>query len=209
MLFVRTRSRPDPVEEAVEELRERARDTSEQLAARAREAREASEPAIERAREATERAREASEPAIERAREATERAREASGPALERAREASAPLLAQLVPQLRRLFSLLARLASYLPGIGSRVLGWFAWALGALADRTAQVADVKPPRTIARRGRRRRAVLWFTGGFAVGAAAGYAANELLAHDDTPHEFDESWPTAVPDPADATARPAEG
>lgn len=209
-LLTRSRSRPDPVEQVVDQVRGRAREAREV----AERAREASGPALERAREvsepALERAREVSGPALDRAREvsgpALERAREVSEPALERAREASAPAFSQLVALLRRLLGLVARVASVLPGIASGLLAWLAGALGSLADSTAAVAEAERPSTVARRGRRRRAALWFTGGFAVGAAAGYAACEL-GHREPDDEWDEAdGPTAVPD---APTRPATG
>lgn len=183
-LLTRSRSRPDPVEQVVEQMRGRAREAHELGA------------------DAAERAREASGPALQRAREVSE-------PALERAREASEPALSQLLVLLRRLLGVVVRVASLLPGIASRVLAWVAGALGTLADSTAAVAEAERPSTAARRGRRRRAALWFTGGFAVGAAAGYAACEMRSGDPATRWDEPVRPTAVPDATDTSARPATG
>lgn len=196
-LLTRTRSSSDPVEQVVEQVRGRAREAREVGLEAAERAREASGPALERAREA-------SGPALERAREVSE-------PALERAREASAPALSQLFVLLRRLLGTLVRVVSLLPGIASRGLGWLSGALGTLADSTAAVAEAERPSQLARRRRRRRAVLWFSGGFAVGAAAGYAACEMTAGEQpAPRGYDaQTGPTAVPDTAASPTGSANG
>lgn len=160
--------------------------------------------AIERAREAAgpavERAREATGPAVERAREATgpavERAREATAPAVDRAREASRPALAQLRSGVATVLRLVVRLAAIVPGVGARVLQGIATVMGRLADSTAEIAHVEPPSKVGRRRSRRRAGLWFAGGFVTGAAAGYVGHELMtrdhAHDREPGP-EASWP----------------
>jgi hypothetical protein len=167
-LLTRSRS-SSPTEEALD----RARDLSEQL-------REASGEVVERAREATEpriaKAREAAEPQIVRAKEAAE-------PQLERAREASRPVLAQVRRAIGTVLRLLVRIAALVPGVGAQVLEVVARGLGSLADRSAELADVDTPSHASRRSRRRRAALWFTGGFAAGAATGYVVAEMNRHED--------------------------
>ena len=112
-------------------------------------------------------------------------------------RQASAPALARARRGLGSLLRLLVRLVALLPGIGARVLGTVAVVLGRLADRSAEVANVEPPSHTGRRRSRRRAALWFTGGFAAGAAAGYAVCEATRRDEHVHD-DQPWqPRSVP------------
>lgn len=167
-LLTRSRS-SSPTEEALD----RAREVSDQV-------REASGEMVERAREAAEpriaKAREAAEPRIARAKEVAE-------PQLERAREASRPALAQLRRGIGSVLRLLVRVAALVPGLGATVLGGVARGLGSLADRSAELADVDTPSHASSRTRRRRALLWFTGGFAAGAATGYVVAEMNRHED--------------------------
>lgn len=166
-------------------------------------ARDAAGPAVERAREtaapAVERAREATAPTVERALDAAgpavERVRDAAGPAVERAREASRPALAQLRSAVASVLRLVVRLAALVPGIGARVLQGVATAMGRLADTSAQIAHVEPPSRVGRRRSRRRAGLWFAGGFVTGAAAGYVGHELMTRDRAHHEPgpEAAWP----------------
>lgn len=189
-LLTRPRRTGDPTAEAIE----KAREVSEQVADRAREV---GGEALDLAGEAAGRARVAAEPHLARAREATE-------PAVARAREASEPALAQVRSVVGTVLRLVVRLVALLPGIGAQVLETIASVLGTLADRSAEAAHVPPPSRV---GRRRRAALWFVGGFASGAAAGYAVARATAHDHHDHAVDAPWqPTAVPD-ADADHRPA--
>lgn len=168
----RSRSTADRASEAAAEAIERARDVAG--------------PRVERAREATaptvERARDAAAPTVEWAREATapavERAREVAAPTVERAREASRPALAQLRSAVATILRMAVRVAALLPGFGARVLEAVATLMGRLADTSAQIADVEPPSKVGRR----RAGLWFAGGFVAGAAAGYVAHEYLSRD---------------------------
>lgn len=184
-LLTRSRRSDDPAAEALD----RAREVSEQVAERARDVRDAAEPRIAQAREAA-------EPRIARAREAAE-------PVVERAREASAPAFAQARRALGTVLRLLVRVAALVPGLGASVLGTVSRLLGRLADRSAELADVEPP---SRAGARRRAVLWFVGGFATGAAAGYAVSEMNRDDHDHAHHDDPWQSGAPT-TDAT--PARG
>jgi hypothetical protein len=198
-LLTRSRRRSDPAAEALD----RAREVSEQVAERARDV---SGDAVERASEVAERARAAAEPRIARARDVAEpqiaRAREAAGPAVARAREASEPALAEASAALGSALRMLLRVVALLPQVGARVLAGLSGLLSGLADRSAELADVPPPSRV---GRRRRALLWFVGGFATGAAAGYAVSELTRQDAHDQLDQEPWqPTAVPDTPDTTS-----
>ena len=201
-LLTRSRRRSDPAAEALDRAREVSTEAFERATDAAEWARDAAEPRIAQVREAAEpriaKAREAAEPRIAQVREAAEpriaKAREAAEPRIAEVREASAPALAQARRGLGALLRLLVRLVALLPDIGARVLGTVAVVLGRLADRSAEVANVEPP---SRTGRRRRAALWFTGGFAAGAAAGYAVCEATRRDEHVHD-DQPWqPRSVP------------
>lgn len=162
----RSRSTADRASEAAAEAIERARDVA---APRVERAREATAPTVEWAREAT-------APAVARA-------REVAAPTVERAREASRPALAQLRSAIATILRMAVRVAALLPGLGAQVLEAVATLMGRLADTSAQIAHVEPPSKVGRR----RAGLWFAGGFVAGAAAGYVAHEYLSRDD----YDES------------------
>lgn len=165
----RPRSRADRASAAATEAIERARDVAAPTMERARDA---AGPTVERAREAAaptvEWAREAAAPTVERAREVT-------APTVERAREASRPALAQLRSAIATLLRMVVRVAALLPGVGAQVLQAVATLMGRLADTSAQIAHVEPPSKVGRR----RAGLWFAGGFVTGTVAGYAAHEYL------------------------------
>lgn len=159
--------------------RSRPRSSADRASAAAAEA-------IERARDVAgptvERAREAAAPTVDWAREATaptvERAREVAGPTVDRAREATGPALAQLRSAIATFLRMVVRVAALLPGFGAQILEAVATLMGRLADTSAQVANVPPPSKVGRR----RAGLWFVGGFVTGAAAGYVAHEYLSRD---------------------------
>lgn len=201
----RSRSTADRASEAAAEAIERARDVAG--------------PRVERAREATaptvERARDAAAPTVEWARDATapavERAREVTAPTVERAREASRPALAQLRSAVATILRTVVRVAALLPGLGAQVLEGVATVMGRLADTSAQIAHVEPP---SKTGRRRRAALWFAGGFVTGAAAGYVAHEYLSrdHDDeSENALDDEgpWVTADGDRGQTTSAQVTG
>lgn len=152
---------------------------------------------------------------VDRAGETAQHVREVAVPAVERAREVTTSTAAtaatRIAGLLGRLLRLVIRLAAIVPGLGARVLQTVSQVLARLADRSAEIAHVEPPTRAGRRHRRRRAGLWFATGFVTGAAAGYAANEVLSSrgamdggTDVP-----AVATDRPVPSEAVRRPAHG
>lgn len=118
--------------------------------------------------------------------EARRRARELADDVSVRARETADKVEARVTSaadsapeQIGRVIRFILRLVSRLPQLAAAVLGVTARILYRLGDRSAEIAEVPTPRTTERRRGRRKAVLWFVGGFAAGAASGYAASEIM------------------------------
>jgi len=83
-----------------------------------------------------------------------------------------------VVSVLGRLIGLVAQLLTVLPAIPSRILAVVSTMLLRLGTASAEQAGLAPPVVDTRRGSRRKAILWFAGGFTAGAASGYAAAQL-------------------------------
>lgn len=100
-----------------------------------------------------------------------------------------------LVSALGRLVGLLSQLLTVLPAIPSRALAILSALLLRLGTASAEQAGIAAPVVEAPSQRRRRAVLWFAGGFTAGAATGYVAAQATA--------------AKREQADATVTPLTG
>lgn len=113
---------------------------------------------------------------------AQEAAYEAAAVARERAgelAEAMEPTARQVSDQVNAAARRAVGVASTLPAVLSGVLGVLAKLLGDVAEQGRVLAHrVEPPRSVRRRSRL-RAVLWFAGGFAAGAATGWVLHDRL------------------------------
>lgn len=85
-----------------------------------------------------------------------------------------------LASLLGRLFKALSQLLTVLPAVPSKVLATFATLLLRAGQASAESAGIEPPVVEPRSRGRRRAALWFLGGFTAGGAAGYAAAQYQA-----------------------------
>lgn len=106
-----------------------------------------------------------------------------------------------LVSAVGRLIGLLSRLLTVLPAIPSRVLAVLSTLLLRLGTASAEQAGLDTPVVETTKGSRRKAVLWFAGGFTAGAATGYAAAQVVARrEETP---DDAIVTSLPERRDGT------
>lgn len=83
------------------------------------------------------------------------------------------------------------RLVAASSGFAATLLGLVSRTLSNLGERSAELADVDTPVQEVRRSGRRRAGLWFAGGFLAGAGVGFAASELRHHSDQPAMVDDA------------------
>lgn len=104
-----------------------------------------------------------------------------------------------VVSAVGRLVGLLSQLLTILPAIPSRILAVLSTLLLRLGTASAEQAGIDAPVVESRGSSRRKAVLWFAGGFTAGAATGYAAAQVAAKRDE----DGATVTALPERRDGT------
>jgi hypothetical protein len=175
-----------------DDIRDRAREAGDEIADRARRM---GHTVAERIDEA----------------ELREQARAASDKARERADEAAGTvrsLLSRLASLLAMLVRLGFRIAAVGPGMASKALDVFAQVLHRLGDQSEALARGETPRNATRRRNRRRAALWFAGGFTAGTATGYAVAEVLRSRSV-DAIGEAPPTLSTAPRPATGGTTDG
>lgn len=104
-----------------------------------------------------------------------------------------------VVSAVGRLVGLLSQLLTILPAIPSRVLALLSTLLLRLGTASAEQAGIDKPVVESSRRSRRKAVLWFAGGFTAGAATGYTAAQIVAKREDPG----ATVTSLPERRDGT------
>ncbi|HEX9887968.1 MAG TPA: hypothetical protein VGA69_00700 [Nitriliruptorales bacterium] len=135
----------------------------------------------ERLEPARERVTEQLEAGRARVEEVAHRAQEAAAPRVEQARRAARPAAMRVKDAAVDGAGLVAGLvADMVPSILERIVAVLRALFGDLEEKGRELAhQIEPPRSVSRR-RRLRFVVWFAGGFAVGAGAGWYAHQRYA-----------------------------
>lgn len=96
------------------------------------------------------------------------------------AAEKAGSLARGVVSAVGRLVGLLSQLLTVLPAVPSRILAVISTLLLRLGTASAEQAGLDRPVVDTSKRSRRKAVMWFAGGFTAGAATGYAAAQVVA-----------------------------
>jgi hypothetical protein len=96
------------------------------------------------------------------------------------AAEKAGSLARSVVSAIGRLVGLLSQLLTVLPAVPSRILAVVSTLLLRLGTASAEQAGLDRPVVDTSKRTRRKAIMWFAGGFTVGAASGYTAAQVVA-----------------------------